>query len=146
MIESNNADTRCLRAPTNSQDTARAKESMTDFLKNMKHSVSGWFIENKLGVSLHSHELMRLLGEANKGCVLFIEQVVRLTRLTAEDWKRLRRIIEDKQVHIVSMDLPTKNILVLPLSEITQVVFVSVIIASMSLPLNELPHFWPSNL
>lgn len=41
--------------------------------------------------------------------VLLVEQVDRLSRLTEADWQRLRGIIKDKEVRVVSLDLPTSH-------------------------------------
>lgn len=100
-----------LRASTKNQDATRAKETMANFLKDSNHIVADWFTENESGTKLHRPELMRLLENAEKGDVLFVEQVDRLTRLTADDWRQLKRAIEDKQIHLVSMDLPTSQLI-----------------------------------
>ncbi|MGF9351951.1 recombinase family protein, partial [Klebsiella pneumoniae] len=52
-------------------------------------------------------ELIRLLGDAEPGDVILIEQVDRLTRLDDAGWETLRKQITDKQLAIVSLDLPT---------------------------------------
>lgn len=52
-------------------------------------------------------ELFRLLSDAQPGDVLLVEQVDRLSRLTEADWQKLRAIIRDKEVRVVSLDLPT---------------------------------------
>lgn len=54
-----------------------------------------------------SWTLFRLLKDARPGGVLLIEQVDRLSRLTAVDWQKLRREIDARQVRIVALDLPT---------------------------------------
>ncbi|MCV5179694.1 recombinase family protein, partial [Escherichia coli] len=37
------------------------------------------------------------------------EQIDRISRLTAEDWKTLRGLIESKGIRVVSLDLPTSH-------------------------------------
>ncbi len=55
-------------------------------------------------------ELIRLLGDAEPGDVILIEQVDRLTRLDDAGWETLRKQITDKQLAIVSLDLPTSHL------------------------------------
>jgi DNA invertase Pin-like site-specific DNA recombinase len=38
-----------------------------------------------------------------------VKQVDRLSRLTENDWQKLRGIIKDKEVRVVSLDLPTSH-------------------------------------
>ncbi|MDU6133474.1 MAG: recombinase family protein, partial [Klebsiella pneumoniae] len=54
--------------------------------------------------------LIRLLGDAEPGDVILIEQVDRLTRLDDAGWETLRKQITDKQLAIVSLDLPTSHL------------------------------------
>lgn len=46
----------------------------------------------------------------NFGDVILIEQVDRLTRLDDAGWETLRKQITDKQLAIVSLDLPTSHL------------------------------------
>ncbi len=55
-------------------------------------------------------ELIWLLGDAESGYVILIEQVDRLTRLDDAGWETLRKQITDKQLAIVSLDLPTSHL------------------------------------
>lgn len=55
-------------------------------------------------------ELIRLLGDAEPGDVILIEQIDRLTRLDDAGWEPLRKQITDKQLAIVSLDLPTSHL------------------------------------
>ena len=59
------------------------------------------------GASLARPELFRLLADSEPGDVLLLEQVDRLSRLTARDWERLKGEIRGKGVLIVALDLPT---------------------------------------
>jgi DNA invertase Pin-like site-specific DNA recombinase len=52
-------------------------------------------------------ELFRLLSDCKPGDVLLVEQVDRLSRLSAEDWQRLKEAIGSKRVRVVALDLPT---------------------------------------
>lgn len=96
-----------LRASTEGQDATRAKEALDKFAEDRSISINEYFIENASGTKLKRPELMRLIETADKGDILLVEQVDRLTRLTSEDWGLLKRTIEDKGILIVSLDLPT---------------------------------------
>ena len=52
-------------------------------------------------------ELFRLLGDAHPGDVLLVEQVDRLSRLTAADWERLKADLTARRMRVVALDLPT---------------------------------------
>ena len=57
---------------------------------------------------------------------MLVEQVDRLSRLTAPDWQKLRTEIDAKQVRIVALDLPTSWILAAPTDEFTGRMFAAV--------------------
>lgn len=98
-----------LRASTDEQDATRAKKELEDFAKSKGVRVAGWFVENESGAKLERPELFRLLENTQPGDVLLLEQVDRLSRLNAADWKKLRDIINGKGVRIVALDLPTSH-------------------------------------
>lgn len=98
-----------LRASTKSQDAKRAQKRMKSFAEDNGYRVAAWYIENESGASLQRPELIRLLEEADKGDVILIEQVDRLSRLSEEDWGTLKAIINEKQLAVVSLDLPTSH-------------------------------------
>lgn len=98
-----------LRASTKSQDAKRAQKRMKAFAEDNGHRVAAWYIENESGASLQRPELMRMLDDADKGDVILIEQVDRLSRLSEEDWGALKTIISAKQLAVVSLDLPTSQ-------------------------------------
>jgi DNA invertase Pin-like site-specific DNA recombinase len=50
-------------------------------------TVAAWYVENESGAMLARPELFRLLGDAHPGDILLVEQVDRLSRLTAADWE-----------------------------------------------------------
>jgi DNA invertase Pin-like site-specific DNA recombinase len=52
-------------------------------------------------------ELFRLLGDAHPGDVLLVEQVDRLSRLTAADWERLKADLTARRMRVVALNLPT---------------------------------------
>lgn len=98
-----------LRASTADQDAHRAKDQLTAFAQDHGQRVAAYYIENESGATLKRPELFRLLSDAHPGDVLLVEQVDRLSRLTEADWQKLRGIIKDKEVRVVSLDLPTSH-------------------------------------
>lgn len=98
-----------LRASTKSQDAKRAQKRMKSFAEDNGYRIDAWYIENESGASLQKPELMRMLDEADKGDVILIEQIDRLSRLSEDDWDALKTIINAKQLAVVSLDLPTSQ-------------------------------------
>ena len=96
-----------LRASTDEQDANRAREQLQGFVRERGLRVAGWYVEAVSGASLARPELFRLLKDSEPGDVLLLEQVDRLSRLTAGDWERLKAEIRAKGVRIVALDLPT---------------------------------------
>lgn len=76
--------------------------------------VAGWYVENASGASLQRPELMRLLNDAEKGDLILIEQVDRLSRLDDEGWQQLKRMMQEKNLAIISLDLPTSYAALMP--------------------------------
>lgn len=98
-----------LRASTKKQDVERAKQEIADFCRDKKIMVSAWFFESESGTKLKRPELFKLLEIADKGDILLVEQVDRISRLNSDDWERLKREISDKGIKIMSLDLPTSH-------------------------------------
>ncbi|MBB6463855.1 recombinase family protein [Flammeovirga kamogawensis] len=98
-----------LRASTKDQDAYRAKASLLEFGRKLKLKVSGWFIENESGAKLQRPELFKLLELAEPGDAILIEQIDRITRLSENDWQKLKSLILDNQLKVISMDLPTSH-------------------------------------
>ena len=96
-----------LRASTEDQDAARAKQQLLAFANERGFKIATCYIESVSGASLQRPELFRLLEDSEAGDVLLLEQVDRLSRLTAIDWERLKAEIKAKGVRIVALDLPT---------------------------------------
>lgn len=99
-----------LRASTSELDACRAKNALKAFANQNGHRIAGWYIDNVSGTTMNRPELIRLLGDAEPGDVILIEQVDRLTRLDDAGWETLRKQITDKQLAIVSLDLPTSHL------------------------------------
>jgi DNA invertase Pin-like site-specific DNA recombinase len=96
-----------LRASTEDQDATRAKKQLQAFAKERGLKVAACYVETASGASMRRPELFRLLSDSEPGDVLLLEQVDRLSRLTAGDWERLKGEIRGKGVRIVALDLPT---------------------------------------
>lgn len=96
-----------LRASTNEQDATRARAQLADFAAERGLKIASWYVENESGAKLSRPELFRLLSDAHPGDILLVEQVDRLSRLTAEDWARLKAQMAERQVRVVALDLPT---------------------------------------
>jgi DNA invertase Pin-like site-specific DNA recombinase len=96
-----------LRASTDEQDASRAREPLEAFAEDRGLQIAAWYVENESGSKLARPELFRLLKDARPGDVLLVEQVDRLSRLTAGDWDRLKAELSTRQVRVVALDLPT---------------------------------------
>jgi DNA invertase Pin-like site-specific DNA recombinase len=96
-----------LRASTDEQDAHRARDQLKAFAAERGLEIVAWYIENESGAKLTRPELFRLLGDAHSGDILLVEQVDRLSRLTATDWEALKAELTAKHVRVVALDLPT---------------------------------------
>ncbi|MCC2525758.1 recombinase family protein [Vibrio coralliilyticus] len=98
-----------LRASTIEQDETRAKGALIQFADDHDLSISAFFAENESGAKLHRPELFRLLDIAQKGDIVLVEQIDRISRLKDDDWYSLKSIIKGKGLRVVSLDLPTSH-------------------------------------
>lgn len=98
-----------LRASTKDQDANRAKVALEAFAAEKGLSIAGVYAENISGTKLNRPELMRLLSSAEKGEVLLVESVDRLSRLSQTDWDTLKAAIKAKGLRLVVADLPTSH-------------------------------------
>jgi len=96
-----------LRASTDGQDASRAREQIEAFAAERGLNIVGTYVENESGAKLARPELFRLISDSKPGDILLIEQVDRLSRLTAGDWQKLRAELDAKQIRVVALDLPT---------------------------------------
>lgn len=96
-----------LRASTEDQDAGRARADLEAFAKEHGLTIAATYVENESGASLSRPELFRLLADARPGDVLLVEQVDRLSRLTASDWEKLKAELAARHVRVVALDLPT---------------------------------------
>ncbi|WP_342167420.1 recombinase family protein [Methylobacterium sp. SD21] len=112
-----------LRASTSEQDATRARAQLDAFAHERGLAIAAAYVENESGATLARPELFRLLKDCRPGDVLLIEQVDRLSRLSSDDWTKLRAEIDAKRVRIVALDLPTSWSLATPADEFTGRVF-----------------------
>lgn len=103
-----------LRASTNEQDANRAIGFIERFANEHGIKLSKVFTENESGATLQRPQLFQLLDTAERGDVILLEQIDRLSRLTDNDWQKLKGIIHEKGIGIVSLDLPTSWTLLKP--------------------------------
>jgi DNA invertase Pin-like site-specific DNA recombinase len=96
-----------LRASTNEQDATRARQQLEAFATEHGLHIAAFYVENESGAKLARPELFRLLSDARPGDILLIEQVDRLSRLTAADWEKLKAELGARRVRVVALDLPT---------------------------------------
>lgn len=98
-----------LRASTKEQDALRAKNRMKTFVEEKGFRMASWYTENVSGASLQRPELLRLLDDAAPGDIILIEQVDRLSRMDEDGWQKLKHLISEKNLVVVSLDLPTSH-------------------------------------
>ncbi|WP_417882781.1 recombinase family protein [Vibrio rumoiensis] len=103
-----------LRASTSDQNAKRAQTALQEFVKEKGFRVAGWYIENESGASLQRPELLRLLDDAAKGDAIIIEQIDRLSRLDERSWFTLKQMLQEKELKVISLDLPTSHIALSP--------------------------------
>lgn len=96
-----------LRASTTEQDATRALETINSFAKERDLSICNYYIENESGSRLERPELFRLLKDCQSGDIMLVEDVDRLSRLTGEDWNSLKKLIRQKDVRVVAVNVPT---------------------------------------
>ena len=96
-----------LRASTSDQDANRARDQLQAFAAERGLTIAAWYVENESGAKLARPELFRLLADSHPGDILLVEQVDRLSRLTAPDWERLKTELTARRVRVVALDLPT---------------------------------------
>jgi DNA invertase Pin-like site-specific DNA recombinase len=96
-----------LRASTDEQDAARARDQVKAFAAERGMQIAAWYVENDSGASLARPELFRLLSDSHPGDVLLVEQVDSLSRLDTADWDHLKVELGARKVRVVALDLPT---------------------------------------
>ncbi len=95
-----------LRASTDRQDASRSKDELQAFVRNHNQRIASFYQENITGTKPDRPELNRLLSDSEKGDILLIEKIDRLTRLPFVLWEELKSSIKNRGVHIVVVDQP----------------------------------------
>ena len=103
-----------LRASTSEQDAERAKSALSQFVEQKGMRVAAWYVEQESGASLQRPKLLQLLNDAQKGDVIIIEQIDRLSRLNEASWSKLKEMLYKKELKVISLDLPTSHIALAP--------------------------------
>jgi len=96
-----------MRASTDEQDAERAKADLIQFANEHDQQIACFYSENESGATLKRPELMRLIKDSSHGDAILIEQVDRLARLNDHDWQTLKSMLSQKNIAIVSKELPT---------------------------------------
>ena len=85
-----------VRASTKDQDAERALDDLVSFSQSYGDKYNT-YIENYSGTKLERPALSQLLTEANKGDILLVESVDRLSRLSQDDFAILKDKIKAKR-------------------------------------------------
>lgn len=96
-----------LRASSEDQYADRAKNMLNDFVEERGGRIANYYREHISGTKLERPELSRLLNDSQPGDFLLVEQIDRLSRLNNADWFKLKKQIEQHELRIVSLDIPT---------------------------------------
>ncbi|CAK2764818.1 Resolvase/invertase-type recombinase catalytic domain-containing protein [Vibrio crassostreae] len=96
-----------LRASTQEQDAERAVNALNEFASKHKCEIERLYVENESGAKLDRPMLNELISNLKQGDIILVEQIDRLSRLKADEWKVLKNALEGKGAKIVSIDLPT---------------------------------------
>jgi DNA invertase Pin-like site-specific DNA recombinase len=96
-----------LRASTDEQDAQRARSVLDQFVRERGVSICNYYAENESGARLNRPELFRLLADSRPNDVLLIEDVDRLSRLAGAEWEMLKKLIREREVRIVAVNVPT---------------------------------------
>jgi len=96
-----------LRSSTENKFADRAKEILEQFVQERGHKIASYYRENISGTKLERVELGRLLMDSHHNDILLVEQIDHLTRLSNSDWMTLKKMIEQHELRIVSLDVPT---------------------------------------
>ncbi len=97
-----------VRASTKDQDAERALADLLQFSQSYGNQYNT-YIENYSGTKLERPALNQLLTEANKGDILLVESVDRLSRLSQDDFAILKDKIKAKGLRLIVADLPTTH-------------------------------------
>lgn len=96
-----------LRASTEEQDANRARQSIMDFAIQHGIEIAKFYVENESGTKLDRPKLTELIDDCTEGDILLVEDIDRLTRLNADDWKTLKSRMSNKGIKVVALNIPT---------------------------------------
>lgn len=96
-----------LRASTKEQNARRARDQLKSFAAEHGLKIAAWYVENESGAKLARPELFRLIEDAEQNDLVLVENVDRISRLTAVDWESLKTELSRKRIRVVALDLPT---------------------------------------
>ncbi|SBS61795.1 recombinase family protein [Vibrio atlanticus] len=96
-----------LRASTTEQDANRARTYLERFADEQKVTVDEYFVENASGRDFERPILNQMIDIAKSGDTILVEQLDRLTRLSTDDWEKLKIKLVKSGVSIVAVDIPT---------------------------------------
>lgn len=96
-----------LRASTSEQDANRAREMLDAFARDRGLVICNYYAENESGARLDRPELFRLIEDSRPNDILLIEDVDRLSRLTADEWEKLKSMIRERSIRVVAVNVPT---------------------------------------
>ena len=96
-----------LRASTEEQDALRAKKMLEDFASQRSFVICNYYVENESGAKLNRPELFRLLNDSRPQDILLVEDIDRLSRLSAHEWEKLKIILRDRDIRVVAVNVPT---------------------------------------
>ncbi|MCF6247383.1 MAG: recombinase family protein [Desulfobacula sp.] len=96
-----------LRASSDEQDAQRARSTLDQFAHERGFSICNYYVENESGARLDRPELFRLLSDSRPHDILLIEDVDRLSRLIGIDWEKFKKLIREREVRVVAVNVPT---------------------------------------
>lgn len=69
--------------------------------------ICNYYVENESGTRLDRPELFRLLADYQQRDILLIEDIDRLSRLSSDDWEKLKNLINQRAIRVVAVNVPT---------------------------------------
>jgi DNA invertase Pin-like site-specific DNA recombinase len=99
-----------LRASTKEQDSSRALQMLENFANHYhanKEKIV--YLENYSGTKIERPQLTKLLDNSQQGDILLVESVDRLTRLTSNEFLKLKLKIAEKGLQLIIHDLPSTH-------------------------------------
>ncbi|WP_176487192.1 recombinase family protein [Candidatus Regiella insecticola] len=96
-----------LRASTREQNAQRARSTLDEFANDHRVVICNYYVENESGTRLDRPELFRLLADCQQRDILLIEDIDRLSRLSSDDWEKLKNLINQRAIRVVAVNVPT---------------------------------------